>query len=336
MSNASIETQTPNMLARWRHFHREMLRIRLFEETATRGLHEKLVLGPLHPAIGQEAVAVGVCAQLRTTDILLSNHRGHGHTLAKGARVLPMMLELFGRQGGYCGGKGGSMHIADFSVGMLGANGVVGASIVIAVGAAQAIKLRKSDEVVACFFGDGAVNRGPFLEGLNWARVFDLPLLFVCEDNSYSSTTRTHIMTAGAGSTARAKSLDIPTVDVDGNDVIAVDLAARQWVDEIRGGGGPRYLHARTYRLSGHTAVDLAPYRSQREVDERTLEEPIRRLEARLRACGVQEHELSEVADRLRLEMDGAYARAKAAPFPEIFNACEDVQDIGNPSQEAF
>src|SRR5262245_63674902 len=164
-----------------------MLRIRAFEEQALKGLDDKLVLGALHPSIGQEAVAAGVCTGLARADILLSTHRGHGHTLAKGADPRAMMRELLGRVGGNCGGKGGSMHIADFSVGMLGANGVVAANIPIAVGAAHAIRIRGGKEVVACFFGDGAINRGPFLEGLNWAKVHGLPVLFVCEDNRWSA-----------------------------------------------------------------------------------------------------------------------------------------------------
>ena len=173
------------------NFYREMLRIRCFEEAAIEGLKEGLVLGAIHPSIGQEAVAVGVCANLEKRDVVLSTHRGHGHTLAKGARLEPMMRELFGREGGYCKGKGGSMHIADFSVGMLGSNGVVAANIVIATGAAHAIKLRRSGELVVCFFGDGAINRGPFLEGLNWAQVNRLPILFVCEDNGIGISVET-------------------------------------------------------------------------------------------------------------------------------------------------
>ena len=164
-----------------------MQRIRAFETAALDALQEGLVLGAIHPSIGQEAVASGVCGNLQRADILLSTHRGHGHTLAKGADPLAMMRELFGRTGGTCGGKGGSMHIADFGVGMLGANGVVGANIPIATGAAHGLKLQVSGQIVACIFGDGAINRGPFLEGLNWARVFDLPVLFVCEDNGYSN-----------------------------------------------------------------------------------------------------------------------------------------------------
>jgi pyruvate dehydrogenase E1 component alpha subunit len=228
------------------------------------------------------------------------------------------------------------MHIADFSVGMLGANGVVAANIVIAVGAAHAIKLRKSTEIVTCFFGDGAINRGPFLEGLNWARVFHLPVLFVCEDNSYSASTRTQTMTAGEGASARAASMDIPTAEVDGNDVVAVDQAATRLIDEIRAGGGPRLLHARTYRLTGHTAADAAPYRPQSELDEGLLREPIRRLAARLAGVGVTIEELNAVADDVRAEVDEAYHLAELASYPDVSVAFEDVQDIGDPRLEAF
>ena len=163
-----------------------------------------------------------------TADILLSTHRGHGHTIAKGADTLAMMRELFGREGGTCHGKGGSMHIADFRVGMLGANGVVGANILIAVGAAHAVRLKKGGQVVACIFGDGAINRGPFLEGLNWAGVWKLPILFVCEDNGFAATTRTRAMTAGEGPAARAESLGIAAAMVDGNDLMAVDETVRR------------------------------------------------------------------------------------------------------------
>ncbi|HET6600298.1 MAG TPA: thiamine pyrophosphate-dependent dehydrogenase E1 component subunit alpha, partial [Burkholderiaceae bacterium] len=216
-----------------------MARIRAFEDAAEAasqggvaawGLEASatpaLVRGPLHLSTGQEAVAAGVCINLRRTDLLTSTHRGHGHTLAKGADTTRMMCELFGRASGTNGGKGGSMHIADFSVGMLGANGVVAAGIPIATGAAHAVKLQGGDRIVACFFGDGAVNRGPFLEGLNWARVFELPLLLVCEDNRMSATTPTASMTGGDGAAARARAIGIPALQVDGNDAAAVDAAA--------------------------------------------------------------------------------------------------------------
>ena len=194
--------------------YRSMCQVRAFEETALAALDEGLVPGPLHPSIGQEAVASGVCANLEVDDILLSTHRGHGHTLVKGASPLAMMRELLGREGGCCGGKGGSMHIADFSVGMLGANGVVGANILIAAGAAHAIKLKGESRVAVCIFGDGAVNRGPFLEGLNLGEdLSTLPVVFVCEDNQFAATTRTGTVSAGEGPAARAESLGIPVGD---------------------------------------------------------------------------------------------------------------------------
>ena len=230
--------------------YRTMVRIRAFEDAAERAsqggvqiwgqsaapdAEPALVKGPLHLSTGQEAVAAGVCAHLQTRDLLTSTHRGHGHTLAKGADSTRMMCELFGRATGYNKGKGGSMHIADFSVGMLGANGVVTAGLPIAVGAAHALKLRGEDAIAVCFFGDGAINRGPFLEALNWAQIYQLPVLFVCEDNQISATTRSAPMTAGTqAASARAEALGIAATQVDGNDVLAVSAAAQQLIAGIR------------------------------------------------------------------------------------------------------
>jgi acetoin:2,6-dichlorophenolindophenol oxidoreductase subunit alpha len=318
-------------LARLAQHHRTMVRIRAFEEIALKALEEKHVLGALHPSIGQEAVASGVCLNLARDDILLSTHRGHGHTLAKGADSTAMMRELFGRAGGSCGGKGGSMHIADFSVGMLGANGVVGANIVIAVGAAHAIKLKRQDRIVCCIFGDGAINRGPFLEGLNWAGVFRLPVLFVCEDNGFAATTRTRALTSGEGPLARAQSLAVPGVEVDGNDVLAVEAATRELLDAVRTGGGPRFLHAKTYRLTGHTAADAAAYRPKEEVEARWLEDPIAQAAALLQSTDVDAALIA--AQR---EMAAAYAAALATPYPETTFAFTDVQDVGDPRVEAY
>jgi pyruvate dehydrogenase E1 component alpha subunit len=293
------------------------------------------VLGAIHPSIGQEAVASGVCLNLKRDDILLSTHRGHGHTLAKGANSLAMMKELFGREGGNCGGKGGSMHIADFSVGMLGANGVVGANIVIAVGAAHAIKLKREDRIVCCIFGDGAINRGPFLEGLNWAGVFNLPVLFVCEDNGFAATTRTKTMTSGDGPLARARSLGIQGVEVDGNDVLSVEATARDLIDAIRAGGGPRFLHAKTYRLTGHTGADPAAYRPKDEVDARWREDPLAHIEIMLKDAGLA-NEADTARDRAKGEMADAYRDAEATPYPAIAHAFTDVQDSGDPRSQAF
>jgi pyruvate dehydrogenase E1 component alpha subunit len=316
--------------------YRDMLRIRAFEEAALKGLAEKLVLGAIHPSIGQEAVAVGVCRNLEPSDILLSTHRGHGHTIAKGADTLAMMRELFGREGGTCHGKGGSMHIADFKVGMLGANGVVGANIVIAVGAAHAVRLRKGREIVTCIFGDGAINRGPFLEGLNWAGVWRLPILFVCEDNGFAATTRTRAMTSGEGPAARAESFGIPAATVDGNDLVAVDETVRRLLGEIRAGGGPRFLLCKTYRLTGHTGADPAGYRSKEEVETAWKSDPVARVRDLLATAGVAPGDIAAAEKTARAEIDAAFEAAKASPHPPLTRAFADVQDIGDPRREAF
>lgn len=315
---------------------RQMARIRAFEETAAEANAQGLYPGFIHPSIGQEAVPVGVCAHLTARDLLLSTHRGHGHTMAKGAPADGMMLELFGRAGGVCGGKGGSMHIADFRVGMLGANGVVGANILIAAGAAHALKIRgETDRIVVCFFGDGAINRGPFLEGLNWARTFDLPVLFVCEENGFAATTRTGVLTAGAGPAARAESLGIPARTVDGNDVQAVDAAAGDLIATIRAGGGPRFLLAETYRLTGHTSMDPAAYRAPEEVAARQALDPITRCADALRAAGVDEAPVAEIMQAARTEIAAALDAARTAPWPDPETAFTDVQDIGAPAAPA-
>jgi len=214
---------------------------------------------------------------------------------------------------------------------MLGANGVVGANIEIAARAAHALKLLDSSPIVTCIFGDGAVNRGPFLEGLNWARVFDLPVLFVCEDNMFAATTRTHTVTAGAGPGARAQSLGISSIEVDGNDVQAIDETVRELVQGIRAGGGPRFLHAKTYRLTGHTATDLAAYRTSDEVDAQRKLDPVARCGSTLEAAGVSAETLDSIRDEAVNEMRAVLDAAKAAPWPDVALAFTDVQDIGAP-----
>jgi len=322
--------------------YRLMSRIRQFEnaaEIASQGgvaawglaasAKPALVRGPLHLSTGQEAVAAGVCHNLERADMLTSTHRGHGHTLAKGADATKMMCELFGRATGYNKGKGGSMHIADFSVGMLGANGVVAAGIPIATGAAHALKIRRQPNIVACFFGDGATNRGPFLEGLNWAQVYQLPILFVCEDNRISATTPTPAMTAGAGAFARAQAMGIPSEQVDGNDVAAVDAAAQQMVHEIRAGGGPRFLHAVTYRFKGHVSVDPGTYRDAKEVEAALLKDPLIVTRARLASLGVAEADMAALEAQVKAEIDTALQTAEAAPWPVVADAYEDIMSTG-------
>ena len=314
-----------------------MERIRAFEETARRAaVDEGLVLGAIHLSIGQEAVAAAVIEPLRRDDYILSTHRGHGHTLAKGADATAMMKELLGRAGGCCGGKGGSMHIADFGVRMLGANGVVGANITIAAGAAHGIKLLGGDQIVVCFFGDGAANRGPFLEGVNWAGVFDLPILFVCEDNRYSASTLTSDMTSG-NVADRARALGLRTTEADGNDVTALAATAADITARIRETGRPEFLHAKTYRLSGHTYFDPATYRPEGESDRmRETTCPIMRLRGELIEAGVAEADLDTIRKRAADEMTAALDAARAAPWPADESVFADVQDIGSPAEEAF
>ena len=322
--------------------YRLMRRIREFEnaaEVASQGgvaawglaasSKPALVRGPLHLSTGQEAVAAGVCHNLQRADLLTSTHRGHGHTLAKGADATKMMCELFGRATGYNKGKGGSMHIADFSVGMLGANGVVAAGIPIATGAAHALKIRKQANVVACFFGDGATNRGPFLEGLNWAQVYQLPILFVCEDNRISATTPTPAMTAGAGAFARAQAMGIPSEHVDGNDVEAVDTAAKKMLVKIRAGGGPRFLQAVTYRFKGHVSVDPGTYRDAKEVAAALLKDPLVVAKAKLASLGVPDADIAAVDAEVKGEIDAALQTAEAAPWPVVSDAYEDIMTTG-------
>jgi pyruvate dehydrogenase E1 component alpha subunit len=317
-----------------------MARIRAFEDAAEAasqggvqvwGLEASAipakVRGPLHLSTGQEAVPAGVCINLRRDDLLTSTHRGHGHTLAKGADMARMMCELFGRATGCNGGKGGSMHIADFSVGMLGANGVVAAGIPIATGAAQALKLKGSDAIVACFFGDGAINRGPFLEGLNWAQVYKLPVLFVCEDNRIAATTRTASMTAGPGAAARARAFGIEAREVDGNDVEAVDRCAAELIAFVRA-GRPALLHAITYRIKGHVSVDPGAYRDADEVERARQDDPLLRVRALLAAAG-EAAAIEQIDTEVKREIAHALATAEAAPWPAPEAAFEDVISTG-------
>jgi pyruvate dehydrogenase E1 component alpha subunit len=306
-----------------------MLRIRLFESEAVHAIADGLVPGFIHPSIGQEAVPVGVCAHLAKDDLLLSTHRGHGHTLAKGADPEAMMRELFGREGGTCRGKGGSMHIADFSIGMLGANGVVATNITIAAGAAHALKLRGKNAVVACFFGDGATNRGPFLEGLNWAKAFDLPVLFICEDNQWSATTKTSTVLSGPGPLARAQSLGLAGTSINGNDILAVDEAAGAAICAIKSGSGPYFLHCRTYRHGGHTGTDPAAYRNPDEAAKGIEGDPLPACAERLRNANVDEANITAIEEEAAAEMRRIRESAARAPWPDRSITYEDVQDLG-------
>lgn len=321
--------------------YRIMARIRAFELAAEElsiggvaALGQPLdprtkVRGPLHVSIGQEAIAAGVCTHLRRDDLLTSSHRGHGHTLAKGGDMRRMMAELFGRRDGTNGGKGGSMHIADFSVGMLGANGVVCAGLPIACGAAHALKLQGKPDIVACFFGDGAANRGPFLEALNWACVYELPVLFVCEDNRWSATTPTGPLTGGPGIAARAAAIGVTASTVDGNDVEAVSTMARRLIGEVRAAQGPRFLHATTLRVRGHLSADKQGYRDPRDIEAAVAADPLALARSRLVERDRLNESIEAIDAEVAAEVKAAVAFADASPPPDTATAYQDVQTLG-------
>ena len=306
--------------------YRLMVEIRLFEEKVFELYGQNLVPGTIHLYAGEEAVAVGVCTALRREDYITSTHRGHGHCIAKGADLKRTMAEILGKKSGYCKGKGGSMHIADFSIGMLGATAVVGAGLPIAVGAGLSARLRKTDQVVACFFGEGASNQGTFHESLNLASTWKLPVIFVCENNLYAMGTRQSVVMNVADVADRGAGYGIPGVVVDGNDVLAVHEAARAAVERARKGEGPTLIECKTYRHKGHSRVDPARYRPKEEVSEWLSRDPIKLLRQRLtKENRMQPGELEKVEKEIAAEIEEAVRFALDSPFPEPEEALEDV-----------
>lgn len=311
--------------------YRLMVTIRQFETLAGELFAAGKIPGFIHLSIGQEASAVGVCALLRRNDYLTTTHRGHGHLIAKGGDLKRMIAELMGRRTGYCKGKGGSMHIADFSLGILGANGVVAGGFPIAVGAGLSIKLRRTDQVCVCFFGDGAANRGPFHEALNMAAIWRLPILFVCENNRYASTTRVSYACAVTDIASRAAAYNIPGTVVDGNDVLAVREAAARALDRARHGEGPTLLENKTYRRRGHFEGDPQRYRDPREVEEwEERNDPIARFAALLRAEALLTADReTKIEVQIKAELDEALRFAEESEYPAPEEALEDL--FANP-----
>lgn len=301
---------------------RTMVMIREFDQLAIELRKARRIHGALHPYVGEEAVAVGVCSALRATDRITSTHRGHGHCIAKGADINRMMAELFGRVDGYCKGKGGSMHIADFAIGMLGANGIVGGGLPIACGAALAAQLEGADGVAACFFGDGATGEGEFHESLNIASVWKLPLLFVCENNQYGAGNAVDSVRVVADIALHAPAYGMPGVSVDGNDVLAVRGAAGEAVERARRGDGPTLIHCRTFRALFHAMRDVPPPETRpadllaawrgRERD------PVARFEDALTRDGtVTQAEVQAIRDRVQRALKAAVDFAEASPYPD-------------------
>jgi len=296
---------------------RTMKRIRAFEETTERLFLGGELPGFVHLSIGQEAVAAGACSVLRRDDYITTTHRGHGHTLAKGADMARMFAELYGRETGLCRGRGGSMHIADFSIGMLGANGIVAGGLGIAVGAALGIRLRGSDQIAVSFFGDGATARGPFHEALNLASVWNLPVVFVCENNGWASTTAATEALAVPRIAERAAAYAMRSATVDGNDVFAVREAMSDAVAHARGGNGPVLLEAITYRLKGHYVGDPVTYRDRAEYERWLERDPIERaVRALTSRSAVTDDELETMDREIAGEVEAAVAAAAAGPSP--------------------
>ncbi len=312
--------------------YRTMVRSRAFDSKAEELFLEGKLPGFIHLYIGEEAIATGVMANLRKDDYITSTHRGHGHMIAKGADMKKMMAELYGKITGYCRGKGGSMHIADLSIGVLGANGEVAGGLPIASGAGMAIKLKKTDQVVVAFFGDGASNRGAFHEALNWCSVYKLPVIFVNENNQFASTERVQETTSVQNISDRAVSYSIPGVTIDGNDVIAVYETVKSAVERARNGGGPTLIEAKTYRIKGHFVGDPTLYRGKKEVQEYWKREPIGRFEKKLKEMGMlTDKEKENIKNEAEKEVEEAVKFSEDSPFPEPVSALQDlfVDDTG-------
>jgi len=304
-----------------------MILIRVFEEKTESLYYKELIPGFVHLSIGQEASTVGSASPLRPDDYIISTHRGHAHILAKGAEPKFMFAECFGKTTGYCKGKGGSMHIADFSKGILGANGVVGGGFPIMTGAGFSIKLRKTDQVGMVFFGDGASNRGTFHEAVNMAAVFSLPIVFVCENNQWASTSPAEKMVAGGSVANRAKAYGIPGFITDGSNVLNVLEAAQEAVDRARSGKGPTIIENETYRYKGHFEGDRQKYRTVEEVQHyRMNRDPIDRFESILIEEGTMTKEQTEaIWDETRTLIEEAAQFGLDAPLPEPEDALNDL-----------
>lgn len=313
--------------AEWLELYERMLLIRRSEERLSKEAQAGNLPGGVHLYIGQEASGVGVCSVLEDRDFITSTHRGHGHFLAKGGNVNAMFAEVWGKRTGICRGMGGSMHVADVSKGILGANGIVGGGIAIAAGAGMGIKVAKETAVSVCLFGDGAANQGVLMESLNMSAVWSFPVIWVLENNGLSEFTVTDRVTAGEF-TDRARAVGIPAVTVDGNDVLAVQAAMAEAVDRARSGGGPTFIETKTYRIRGHLEAEDAflggyTYRTPEEIAawQTPEKDPVLRFATRLLAeGGATQHDLDQVADRVNRQIEEAvrFAEESEDADPEL------------------
>jgi pyruvate dehydrogenase E1 component alpha subunit len=305
---------------------RRMTLVREFELRAIEERHGGLIPGFIHSCVGQEATAVGACLALRPEDVITSTHRGHGHLIGKGGDPKYMLAELAARSPGYCLGRGGSLHMADFDLGILGANGIVGGGIPIAVGAALAFAMRQEPRVALAFFGDGATNEGAFHEAANMAGVWNLPVILFCENNMYGEGTAIERCTPLTDLVVRAACYGIPGVSVDGNDVLAVYEAVRAAAEQARSCGCATFIEAKTYRLRGHYEGDPQVYRHPQEIESWKQRDPIAAFRARLLEAGMfDDGALEEIQGQVFACLDEAVAFAAAAPRPSPEDALAGV-----------
>ena len=307
--------------------YKKMLTVRAFEEKAGEFFGQNLIPGFIHLSIGEEASSVGTCSVLKDDDYVTSTHRGHGHLIAKGADPKRMFAELFGKTTGYCKGKGGSMHIADFSVGILGANGVVGGGFPIIIGAGLSIKIRGSSQVGVAFFGDGAANRGTFHEAANMAAIWKLPVVFVCENNLYASTTPTDYSLAGGSVAARASGYGMPGYLANGNDILEVRKIVGKAVKGAREGKGPSIVENKTYRYRGHFEGDPQKYRTEKEIEQfKSKSDPIQLFKDILEKEGTLSDKLdTDLREEVSRVIEEAVRYAQEAPLPRPEEALEDL-----------
>mgnify|MGYP001289354252 CR=1 FL=1 len=318
----------------WIELYKKMLTIRKFEDRVRRLYADGEIPGFVHLYTGQEAIAVGACANLNDTDYITSTHRGHGHAIAKGANLRFMMAELFGKKTGYCKGKGGSMHIADLDLGILGANGIVAGSLPIAVGAAYgSSKIRKTDQVVVAFFGDGATNEGAFHEAMNMAAAWSLPVIFVCENNQFGVSTRISRVVKETDLAKRAVGYGMPGISIDGNDVLEVESAVHVAVNRARKGHGPMFLVANTFRHRGHFEGEVINYWGKNELEEWKKRDPLAIMEQRLRASGIGDEEFGQWDREIGEAIEDAVAFARSSEYPQPEDALNDLfTESGEPA----
>lgn len=316
----------------WPEAYRRMLRIRMFEDEAGRCATRGEIPGALHTAAGQEGEIVGACLALAREDYMVGNHRSHGHPIGKGAALRPLMAELFGKRTGVCRGKGGSMHLADFSVGSLGETSIVGSGLPVAVGAALGAKLQKSGRVALCFFGDGAANEGTFHESLNLAAIWRLPVIFQCENNGYGATTPATSVTSVADIAERAQAYSLPGVVVDGQDVLAVYERVSHAVERARLGEGPTLIEAKTYRYADH-AVNMGPsfgIDRGEELARWRERDPLALFRAKMMAAGLADT-VTQIEDQTRAEVADAIEFARSSPYPDFEEAFDDTFSARQP-----